>query len=261
MSFNIICDKDWLKFERTSGSLTAYDAITSVDVTCDRSKLNGEETAAIVVECRFGSQVTKAKLFVTACKGDYDYAPGTFVDTEGYIAMDADRFTAKHDADNCQWTVIEHLSRLDRPAIKVLPSTAQLLNDDDSFAQADLPYVEYTFNCFNGGEWDIDLWLSCRNQVSIDAKLRTAYSVNGGDVTVISTVAPDYKARKCAAWNKEILDVMRSCKTTVTLNKGINTLRIYGGDANIILQKIIMYPKGRPMGRTYMGPRESYFTK
>ncbi len=261
MSFNIVCDKDWLKFERTSGSLTAYDAITSVDVTCDRSKLNGEETAAIVVECRFGSQVTKAKLFVTACKGDYDYASGTFVDTEGYIAMDADRFTAKHDADNCQWTVIEHLSRLDRPAIKVLPSTAQLLNDDDSFAQADLPYVEYTFNCSNGGEWDIDLWLSCRNQVSIDAKLRTAYSVNGGDVTVISTVAPDYKARKCAAWNKEILDVMRSCKTTVTLNKGINTLRIYGGDANIILQKIIMYPKGRPMGRTYMGPRESYFTK
>ncbi len=261
MTYKIICDKDWLTFENTEGKLTADEGITSVNVFCDRAKLNGEETASVVVECRFGSQVTKAKLFVCACKGEYDFAPGTFVDTEGYIAMDADRFTHKHDVDNCQWTVIEHLSRLDRPAIKVLPSTSQLLNDDDSFKQEDLPYVEYTFNVAEGGDWDMDLWLSCRNQVSIGAKLRTAYSINDGGINVISTIADNYRARKCAAWNKEILDVMRSCKTTVTLNKGINTVRIYGGDANIILQKLIFTPKGKSIGRTYMGPRESYFTK
>ncbi len=261
MTYRILCDKDWLTFERTEGSLTACEGITSVNVTCDRSKLTAEETASVIVECRFGTQVTKARLFVAACDGKYDYAPGTFVDTEGYIAMDADRFTAKHDVDNCAWTAIDHLSRLDRPAIKVLPSTAQLINDDDSFKQEDLPYVEYTFIASKGGEWDLDLWLSCRNQVSIDAKLRTAFSVNDSDITVLSTVADSYKARKCAAWNKEILDVMRSCKTSVTLNEGINTLRIYGGDANIILQKIIMTPKGKPLGKTYLGPRESYYTK
>ncbi len=262
IEYKIICDKDWLSFENTSGVITPADGMTSVNVTCDRSKISGEETASIVVECRFkGSDTARAKLFVTAFGGNYDYAPMTFVDTEGYIAMDAEHFSATNEGDNCAWTLIDHLSRVDRPALKVLPSTAQLLDADGKFTVENVPCVEYTFATEQGGEWEMELYLSNRNPVAIDAKMRLGYSVNDSEIVVHSTIAENYKARNCREWNKEILDVLRISKASLNVQNGVNTLKLYGGDPNIIIERIVMYPKGKAPGKTYIGPRESYFTE
>lgn len=262
MQYFIYCDNAWLEIDKSNGTLTPDDGMAQVNIKCNRKLLSGTETATVRVECRFcGDETAKATLYVTATDNEYDYAPMTFVDTEGYVSFDADRYATKHDTDACQWMAIDHLSRLDRPALKVLPSTASLLNKDDTFATDDVPYVEYNFATEAAGEWECELWLSCRNPVAKDAKLRTALSINGGDVKVLNTVNDNYKARNCDAWNREILDVRRIAKTNIAVEAGVNTLRIYGGDPNIILQKVVAYPKGKPVGYTYTGPRESYYTK
>ncbi len=262
LEYSITCDKDWLIFENTEGVVTPADGMTSVNVTCDRAKLSGEETACVTVTCKFkGSDTARAKLFVSAFGGTYDYAPMTFVDTEGYVAMDADHFSTVHAGDNCAWTLIDHLSRVDRPALKVLPSTAHLLDDNGNFTIENVPSVEYTFATNNGGEWEMELYLSNRNPVAIDAKMRIGYRINGSDVTIHSTIPEHYKARNCREWNKEVLDVLRISKSSLAVQSGVNTLKLYGGDPNIIVERIVLYPKGKAPGKTYMGPRESYFVK
>lgn len=277
LEYDIKCNKDWLKFEKTNGRLSVNDPMDTINVECDRSKLSGEEEAEIIVACKFipltdGNDdswdsvdripySSRVKLIVHASKGEYDYPKMTFVETEGYVAMDADRFVSNHTTEDASWVAIDHLSRLDRPALKVLPSTASLLDADGNFTADDIPYVEYSFVTDKEGEWDMELWLSCRNPVAIDAKMRYAYSINGDETKVVSTISETYKARYCREWNKEILDVLRISKTDVKVKNGVNTLKIFGGDPNVIIQKIVLYPKGKMPAKTYTGPKESYFVK
>lgn len=262
MEYIVYCDDAWLEIDKSNGIVTPADGMASVNIRCNRELLNGTETATVRVECRFkGNETAKATLYVTATNSEYDYGPMTFVDTEGYVAFDADRYADKHDAADCRWTAIDHLSRLDRPALKVLPSTASPLNKDGTFATDDVPYVDYKFATENAGDWEIQFWQSCRNPVDKDLKLRVAFSVNGGEVKLLNTIVDNYKPHRCQQWNKECLDVCRISKADISVNEGVNTLRVYGSDPNIILQKVVAYPKGKPVGYTYTGPRESYFVK
>ena len=62
-------------------------------------------------------------------------------------------------------------------------------------------------------------------------------------------------------WGKEVLERVRIVKTDISVSGGVNKIRIYGGDPNIILEKLVVYPKGREPARTYLGEPESYYVK
>ncbi|MBQ8623396.1 MAG: glycosyl hydrolase 115 family protein [Oscillospiraceae bacterium] len=263
LEYKIDCNKPWLIFEKTEGVVTPADGMASINVKCDRTALTGEETAEISVICRFGSEGrTRARLFVAACPGNYNAEPMTFIDTEGYVSMDAHHFSANKSASDSEWVAIDHLSRIDTPALKVLPSTSAFLNkEDDSYNTTDVPYLEYSFVTNNAGDWEAAIYLSARNPVAIDAKLRLGISTNDGEVNVVSTIPAHYKARNCREWNDDVLACVRTCKTSITTVNGINKLKIFGGDPNIIIEKIVVYPKGKAPAKTYLGTPESYFVK
>lgn len=277
--FEIVCKEDWLKFERTSGTLTADEGIVSVDAYCDRDKLNGTKCADVTVRCIFKTDNmadkdndvmydkpigrTFARLKVYA-GGEYNYPAGTYVDTEGYVSMEASGYSSLHDASDSGWKNIDHLSRLDTPAMKVLPSTKAFIDyKSDEYLTDDVPYIEYSFATETAGDYEMALYLSSRNPVSIDARLRTAVSVNGGDRQIVYTVPVDYKPgmHGSRTWGEEVLSKVRTVKTPIKVNNGVNTLRIYGSDPNIILEKIVVYPQGKESPKTYFGAPESYRVK
>ena len=277
VEYKIRCDKPWLKFERTSGTLLPEEGLASVDVFCDRAGLSGTDCASVEVECLFkgekvydpdeemydkplGKTTAKMKVYVG---GEYSYPPMTFVDTEGYISIEASHYSAKKGFDGAEWLGIDHLSRLDTPAMKILPSTSKYLDKDTDAYIADAPYMEYSFAAAKAGEYKLELWLSNRNPVAIDAKLRIGVSVNGGDVDVIHTVPDGYKPgmHGSAVWGTEVLEKIRRVKTNIEVTEGVNTVRIIGGDPNIILEKLVAYPVGHEPERTYFGAPESYYTK
>ncbi len=262
LKYKIICNKPWLSFESTEGVVTANEGIVSIKVACDRSALNGEETAEITVLTDFGlKERTRARLFVTAFGGEYTAEPMTFIDTEGFVSMDAHHFSANHVTADSKWVAIDHLSKIDTPALKVLPSTCAFLKDEDEFNTADVPYLEYSFITENAGEWEAQIYLSARNPVAIDAKMRLGLSVNDGETAIVSTIPAHYKARNCREWNEDVLNVVRSCKAPITTQNGLNKLKIFGGDPNVIVEKIVVYPKGKAPAKTYLGTPESYFVK
>ena len=62
-------------------------------------------------------------------------------------------------------------------------------------------------------------------------------------------------------WGKEVLERVRIKKADIAVVKGINKIRIYGGDPNIILEKLVAYPNGHEPAKTYFGAPESYLVK
>ncbi len=279
LHYEIKCNKDWLRFERTSGVLTPEEGIAHVDVYCLRDKLSGEDVADISVNCIFRTDDmsekdnevmydkpigrTTAKMKVYA-GGKFDYPAGTYVDTEGYVSMEASGYTSLKDGDGCGWRSIDHLSRLDTPAMKVFPSNSCFIgNDTDEYISDNVPYMEYTFAIEKGGEYEAMLYLSTRNPVAMYAKLRVGVGVNGAAPEVVYTVAKDYKPgmHGSANWGNDVLEKVRTVKTKMNLKPGLNTVRIYGGDPNIILEKTVIYPDGKQPPKTYFGAPESYRIK
>lgn len=262
LKYKIMCNKPWLIFDKTEGVVTPADGIASINVKCDRAALSGEETAEITVISDFGlKDRTRARLFVTACPGNYIAKPMTFIDTEGFVSMDAHHFSSKHNAADSEWVAIEHLSKIDTPALKVLPSTSAFLKTEDEFNTTDVPYLEYSFITENAGEWEAEIYLSARNPVAIDAKMRLGLSANDSETAIVSTIPAHYKARNCREWNEDVLNVVRTCKAPITTVNGVNTLKIFGGDPNVIVEKIVCYPKGKAPAKTYLGTPESYYVK
>ena len=206
---------------------------------------------------------TTAKMKVYA-GGKFDYPAGTYVDTEGYVSMEASGYTSLKDGDGCGWRSIDHLSRLDTPAMKVFPSDSCFIdNDTDEYISDNVPYMEYTFAVENGGEYEAMLYLSTRNPVAMYAGLRVGVGVNGVVPEVIYTVAKDYKPgmHGSAKWGNDVLEKVRTVKTKMNLQPGLNIVRIYGGDPNIILEKTVIYPDGKQPPKTYFGAPESYRIK
>ena len=280
LHYTIKCNKDWLRFENTEGVVLPSDGIASVNVYCDRDRLEStEDVADITVISVFKSDKvveiaesemydkplgrTFAKMKVYA-GGKYDYPAMTYVETEGYISMEASRFSDAHAADGSAWCGIDHLSRLDTPSMKVLPSTkAFLAVNEDRYICDDVPYMEYSFAAQNDGEYELALYLGNRNPVSKDAQLRLGVKINGGDIDILHTTEPGYKPgmHGSRAWGKEVLDRIRIVKTKINVQKGLNKLRIYGGDPNILVEKLVAYPLGHEPAKTYFGAPESYLIK
>lgn len=282
MYYEITCNKPWLSFEKTSGVVTSADGINKVDAFIDRSKIESDDDCAdVFVSCVFKTDKmyekdddemydkpigrTRARMKVYACRENrYNYPPMTFVDTEGYVCIEASHYSDIHDIESAGWRGIDHLSKLDTPAMKVLPSTeAYLNNDTDSYFSDDVPYLEYTFATENDGECELKLCFSNRNPVSKEAKLRVGLSVNDGEREIIYTAPANYKPgmHGSSEWGREVLERVRNVKTEITVNKGLNKIRIYGGDPNIILERLTVYPKGKQPAKTYLGEPESYYVK
>ncbi len=274
LKYIIKCDKDWLRFANTEGVLTPDQGIATVDVYIERKKLEEADCANISVSCVFTSDElsdtvemydkpvgrTAARLKVYA-GGDYDYPAGTYVDTEGYISMEASGYTSLHDGKDCGWTGIDHLSRLDTAAMKVFPSDSGFIdNATDKYLDIDVPYIEYSFAAGSTGKYEAALYLSSRNPVAMNAKLRVGVGINGSEPEVIYTVPAGYKPgmHGSAKWGNDVLDKVRVIKTAIDVNQRLNKLRLYGGDPNIIIEKIVIYPEGKEPPKSYFGAPESY---
>ncbi len=278
LEYEIKCSKPWLSFERLSGTLTPDEGIVRIGVKIDRSKLSGDDCADVAVNCTFkGEKVydpdeemfdkplgkTFAKLKIYA-GGNYNYPPMTYVDTEGYVSIEAKNYCKKTAAGGAEWLEIDHLSRLDTPSLKVLPLTSKYLADgEDRYLCESVPSVEYAFALQKAGEYEAEFYLGTRNPVAIYADLRFGLSVNGGKTEIIHTVPKGYKPGMHGSreWGSEVLEKVRKVRARISAQSGLNRLKVLGGDPNILLEKIVIYPVGHEPEKTYLGAPESYYVK
>ena len=178
---------------------------------------------------------------------------------DGMVSVVADNYTGKGAADDgTQWMVMENYGKTGA-TLKMFP----VYTDDYEMEKG--PWVEYQVYIPAGeptGSYRITGFFGQGNNISFDEgnHLNIAVQVNEGLVKKYNTLDGGYIAGDSHGWNMNILNAGHTMSLGVVgLKEGINTIRIYGMDQNVMLQKIALVSGNAAPKTSFEGPEQSYY--
>ena len=166
-----------------------------------------------------------------------------FVESDGYISIEAESFTGKTDRGNSGWHIIEGLGRSGN-SVTVLPAKTASVEKVKKILN-NSPSLEYDIYTFTEGEASLELRCSPSYPINNEYGLRIALAID------------DETPRIVEAEKKG--DVMYNLKKIITeLNPGKpgrHTLKLWMVDPGLVIDKIIIDLGG--VRESYLGPPES----
>ncbi|WP_040949799.1 glycosyl hydrolase 115 family protein [Gorillibacterium massiliense] len=250
--YEITCEVPWLICSSYNGMLDGKTkASERIKVQIDRSKMNQETEASIVVKIPSGT----CTIIVDAKQPEQSGLPEkTFVDTHGYVAIEAEHYYAKSDSGLAGFQVIDGYGKT-ISGMKVFPTTQYFT------AGQDAPYLEYQFVVHEAGAYEVELYMQPSNPVTTDNTLSYGIQVNDGKIDVMNTIPKGLKVGKESnlEWAASVLDNIRCHSSEVICNSGLNQVKIFAVSPGFVLEKLVIYPAGKKPAESYLGPTESYY--
>jgi len=196
--------------------------------------------------------IKTALLNVKASNKSYSHHPGVFLESDNYICINAAHYNEKMEINGMGWQIVPRLGRTG-DAIKSFPVTKNWENESNR------PYMRYDFIVSETREYIVCFYLSPRNPMIKGGTLKGFFDINDSQDKLFDIVESDYST---GGFNKDwaygaINNIRKTC-VPISLNKGINYLKFYATEANVILENIIIYPKNMPIPETHLAPPESY---
>lgn len=178
---------------------------------------------------------------------------------DGAVSVVADNYTDKGaSADGTQWQVLENYGKTGA-TLKMFPVYT------DDYAVGMGPWVEYQVYIPAGeptGNYRLTGYFGQSNNISFDEgnHLNVGVQVNGGQLKTVNTQENGYIAGDSHGWNMNILFAGHTMNLgSVSLNAGVNTIRIYGMDQNVMLQKLVLVSGNSAPKASFAGPVQSYY--
>lgn len=250
-SYEITCDVPWLTCSSYKGTLDGKSrTVEKITIHLDRSKMQNDTAANIIVKLPNGV----CTIIIDAKQPTLTGLPEkTYVDTRGYISIEAEHYAEKSDAGNAGFQVIEGYGKT-LSAMKVFPTTQYFT------AGKDAPYLEYHFVVHEAGSYEVELYMQPSNPVTQDNTLYYGTQVNDRQIDVINCIPEGLKVGDSnVEWGTGVLDNIRRHRSGVTCHAGLNTLRIYAVSPGFVLEKLVIYPVGNEPAESYLGPPETYY--
>ncbi len=235
----------WLTLSATEGTV---EAITNVAIYCDRSQLTAEKCSA-TLRCVAGDATVL--IDVTACEPVCAEA-GVSMPRKGVVTIEAGQYAAEKKCEAGAFRVLNGFGRSGQ-GVKVYPCTAAFAPDGDA------PSLTYRFQADAPGAYTAELWLTPTSPVQPGVPMRCTVTGPDGVKQLITTVAADYRAgdprepRWCAA----VTDHIRKVPVEIACEAGVQTLEIGAVDPGLILERIVIYPKGMQIPQSYLGAEAS----
>ena len=170
-----------------------------------------------------------------------------FVETDGYVSIEALHYTRKVDGVSAGWEKIEDLGRT-LSAMTVFPVTAK------SVALAPgAPCLEYKMYVFHPGTAVVEAILDPTLDFVPGRGLRYAVSFDDESPQMIDVL----RDKSSKAWSTSVKDSVRKSRSTHTIaTPGYHILKFWMVDPGVVLQKLVVDFGGvRP---SYLGPPETY---
>lgn len=181
-----------------------------------------------------------------------DVTPGTFVEYDGYVAIEAPHYTRSREGKGAKWQTIEKFGKT-VGGMKVFPVTAQFARDDEA------PTLEYQVYVKEAGEYELILYTAPSNPVIYKGKMCVAISVNEGAYEALNTIPDEgYIPWLSDDWAAGVLEQIHRQTREISLKQGENLLTIKAMDPAVVLEKIVLVKKGSLCPASYLGPVESY---
>ncbi len=244
LTWRIDGEADWLTVSPREGKTAGLDPVV---LTCDRSRLSEEHQHCMLT---LTADDARVKIAVSARRHAPNPEPA-FMPVKQVVTIEADHFCARYDTSNAAFRVLPGVGRSGQ-AVKVFPTTA-------SFgALTDAPALTYRFKAEASGEYICELWLTPTSPVQPGMPMRCTLSADG-ERQMLTCVPADYRPGENSdpRWCAAMVSHIRKAKAYIRCHAGLNEVMVGALDANLSLERLLIYPAGHEMPQTCLGPAES----
>ncbi len=240
--FTVKASAPWIWLSQTSGEVTQQ---THVEVRIDWDKAPaGTSEGTVTVEQPYGAAMVFPLQAVRLAGVTRESASG-FVESDGYVAMEAADWTARDDGAEARWVELPGFGET-KSGMTVFPVTA-------ASELASKAGLEYRMYLQDGGTFQLEAVLAPTLRFVPGRGLRFAVSVDDGPRTVVDALAHDTDQD----WAKAVSDGVRKVWVPVETGAvGYHTLKVWRVDPGVVLERLVMW-KGKPV-ESYLGPPESF---
>jgi hypothetical protein len=170
---------------------------------------------------------------------------GTFHETNGYIAMEAQHYHKVINSAQASWKVIPGYGRT-LSGVTPWPVTANKLQPEGNS-----PHLEYRINLSDTGSVSLETYVSPTLDFKNQQGLLYAISMDNEEPQQVNiSTAADSKA-----WGEAVSDNIRKLITRHHITQsGIHTVKYWMVDPGVVLQKIVVNTGG--LKPSYLGPPE-----
>lgn len=242
--FTATSDKPYVVVSPASGSVTSDTRLT---VTVDWSQVPMGETTAAIAIAGAGATVS-VNLPLRNPESPRPEAAVGFVQTNGYVSVEASHFTERVDSAAARWVQVPDLGRTASAMVSDPPNAASVTPSGDS------PRLDYQMYLFDTGQVTVDVYLSPSLPVH-GTGLRYAVGFDGAQATTVDmhTELPANFTDSAPAWEKWVSDNIIVKSTTHNIaTAGEHTLNLWMVDPGVVVQKIVVKMAAVPA--SYLGP-------
>lgn len=198
-------------------------------------------------------EVNGVSVHVNAVVVDDAVPAGTFVETDGAAAMEAEHYAEKSDCEGYGWKVLKEYGKT-LSSMKIYP----LDKNFDEIGKA--PSLTYRVLIRHSGEYTLRCITAPTNNLEDGRNMRYAVSVDGRAPEAVKTIPDAHynigSGHGCKRdWAEGVLNNCHYGENPVTLEPGVHTVEIFGVEAGLVLQKLVLYKDELP--ESYFGPTES----
>jgi hypothetical protein len=248
--FTIEPGKDWITVSDQKGTIETEMRVW-IGIDWDTAP-KGSMEASITVKGTEGSEVE-----VTVPIHNPEQTVKGFVESNGYISIEAEHFGKKVKSGNIDWIIIPEFGRT-LSGVTVMPVTAK-----EQVPGGNSPHLEYPVYLFNEGEVSVKLHLApTLNFKSKPEGIQFAVSFDDEKPQIINMTSnpnpPDLNYDP--VWNKWVSENINIQVSKHNIEKsGEHTLKFWMVDPAVVLEKIVI--ETVEIGASYLGPPESAIAK
>ncbi len=244
--FFLTSDRTWIIADTSGGTV---DKEKRVNFSVDWKKISGErDTATITVE----GAGSKIKVYAVAFNPSVSDLNG-FIETGGYVSVEAAHYSKKIDADNCKWQYLEDYGK----TLSGMRATSE--TDIESLVPGkSSPCLEYQMYFFTCGEIEARLTLSPSLNYFPGKDITIGVSFDNEKPQILTVVPGNYFAHNGNLdWENSVMYNARIIMSKHNILKaGQHTLKVWMTEPGVVLEKIVINTGG--LKDSYLGPPESY---
>ncbi|WP_437728334.1 glycosyl hydrolase 115 family protein [Sorangium sp. So ce861] len=174
-----------------------------------------------------------------------------FVESNGYVSIEAEHFTRAVSGDPISWQLIPDIGRT-AGGMTPFPVTAARQTPG-----GDSPRLEYTIHLFTTGKVTVWAYLSPRNNVLHTDGLKYAVSIDDGQPQIVNVTTALNGIPMNKSWERNTSDNVNRTSTTHTIAQpGAHVLKFWMVDPTVVVQKLVVDTGG--LKPSYLGPPESF---
>ncbi len=242
--FSVTTTAPWILVEPERGTVAKDQRLW---VTIDWDKAPSESSSGFVFLDDTSGQTVNVRITLFKPSQPTRSSLRGFVESDGYVSIEAEHYTKKTDAGQASWQKIADYGRT-LSSMSIFPVTAKSVT-----LPTDSPCLEYQMYLFHPGKLEVEAILAPTLNFVPGRGLRYAISFDDQPPQIIDALANNTQQD----WARSVEDSVRKVKSNHAVEGvGYHTLKVWMVDPGIVLQKLVVDLGG--VKPSYLGPPESF---